>query len=66
MAAISNGLCYRYSALCGDVVIFSDYARPALRLAALVDLPAVYVFTHDALGGGEDGPTHQPIEHLAS
>jgi len=46
--------------------IFSDYARPAMRLAALMELPAFFVFTHDAMGDGEDGPTHQPIEHLAS
>src|SRR6185437_5087656 len=46
--------------------IFSDYARPAIRLAALMELPVFYVFTHDAMGDGEDGPTHQPVEHLAS
>jgi transketolase len=46
--------------------IFSDYARPAIRLAALMKQPVVYVFTHDSVGLGEDGPTHQPIEHLAS
>ena len=46
--------------------IFSDYARPAIRLAALMELPAIFVFTHDAMGDGEDGPTHQPVEHLAS
>ncbi len=47
-------------------LIFSDYARPAIRLSALMELPAIYVFTHDSIGVGEDGPTHQPIEHLAS
>src|SRR5262249_45912764 len=46
--------------------IFSDYARPAIRLATLMELPALFVFTHDAMGDGEDGPTHQPIEHLIS
>lgn len=46
--------------------IFSDYARPAIRLSALMELPTLFVFTHDAMGDGEDGPTHQPIEHLAS
>ena len=46
--------------------IFSDYARPAIRLSALMELPAIFVFTHDAMGDGEDGPTHQPVEHLAS
>jgi transketolase len=47
-------------------LIFSDYARPAIRLSALMELPVIYVFTHDSIGVGEDGPTHQPIEHLAS
>src|SRR5262249_52850386 len=47
-------------------VIFSDYARPAIRLSALMELPSIFVFTHDAMGDGEDGPTHQPVEHLAS
>jgi transketolase len=46
--------------------IFSDYARPAIRLAALMELPVIYVLTHDSIGLGEDGPTHQPVEHLAS
>jgi transketolase len=46
--------------------VFSDYARPAMRLSALMELPAIYIFTHDAMGDGEDGPTHQPVEHLAS
>lgn len=47
-------------------LVFSDYMRPAIRLAALMELPVIYVFTHDSIGLGEDGPTHQPIEHLAS
>ena len=46
--------------------IFSDYARPAIRLSALMELPTIFVFTHDAMGDGEDGPTHQPVEHLIS
>ncbi|MFQ5840073.1 MAG: transketolase [Candidatus Methylomirabilales bacterium] len=46
--------------------IFSDYMRPTIRLAAMMQLPVIYVFTHDSIGLGEDGPTHQPIEHLAS
>ncbi len=46
--------------------IFTDYARPALRLAAMMELPVIYVLTHDSIGLGEDGPTHQPVEHLAS
>jgi transketolase len=45
---------------------FSDYARPAMRLSALMEIPAIYIFTHDSIGLGEDGPTHQPVEHLAS
>ena len=50
----------------GTFLIFSDYMRPAMRLAALMEQKAIYVFTHDSIGLGEDGPTHQPIEHLAS
>jgi len=46
--------------------IFSDYARPAIRLAAMMELPVIYIMTHDSIGLGEDGPTHQPVEHLAS
>jgi transketolase len=50
----------------GTFLVFSDYLRPALRLAAMMEQQAIYVFTHDSIGLGEDGPTHQPIEHLAS
>src|SRR5690606_161187 len=50
----------------GTFLIFSDYMRPAVRLAALMRLPVVYVWTHDSIGLGEDGPTHQPVEQLAS
>ena len=50
----------------GTFLVFSDYMRPAIRMAALMELPVIYVFTHDSIGLGEDGPTHQPIEHLAS
>jgi transketolase len=46
--------------------IFSDYCRPTIRLSALMDIPVIYVFTHDSIGVGEDGPTHQPVEHLVS
>src|SRR5262249_40599224 len=46
--------------------IFSDYFRPAIRLSALMELPTIFIFTHDAMGDGEDGPTHQPVEQLAS
>jgi transketolase len=50
----------------GTFLVFSDYERPAIRLAALMQVPAVFVFTHDSIGLGQDGPTHQPIEHLAA
>ena len=67
MGAIANGL-----ALCGlrpyagTFLVFSDYMRPAIRLAAMMELPIVYIFTHDSIGVGEDGPTHQPIEQVAA
>jgi transketolase len=67
MTAIVNGLSLSKIRTFGATFfIFSDYARPAIRLAALMELPAIFVFTHDAMGDGEDGPTHQPVEHLAS
>jgi transketolase len=67
MAAIVNGLSLsKLRAFGGTFFIFSDYARPAIRLSALMELPTIVVFTHDAMGDGEDGPTHQPVEHLAS
>ena len=47
-------------------LIFSDYARPAIRLSALMEIPVIHIFTHDSIGVGEDGPTHQPVEHLTS
>jgi transketolase len=50
----------------GTFFVFSDYMRPAIRMAALMALPVVFVFTHDSIGLGEDGPTHQPVEHLAA
>ncbi|HXW93257.1 MAG TPA: transketolase [Terriglobales bacterium] len=67
MAAIVNGLSLsKLRAFGATFFIFSDYARPAIRLSALMELPTIMVFTHDAMGDGEDGPTHQPVEHLAS
>jgi transketolase len=67
MAAIVNGLSLsKLRAFGATFFIFSDYARPAIRLSALMELPTIFVFTHDAMGDGEDGPTHQPVEHLAS
>jgi transketolase len=68
MGAVANGLAYHGGLIvyCGTFFTFSDYMRPAVRLAALSELPVVYVWTHDSIGLGEDGPTHQPVEHLAS
>jgi transketolase len=67
MAAIVNGLSLsKLRAYGATFFIFSDYARPAIRLSALMELPTIFIFTHDAMGDGEDGPTHQPVEHLAS
>jgi transketolase len=67
MAAIVNGLSLsKLRAFGSTFFIFSDYARPAIRLSALMELPTILVFTHDAMGDGEDGPTHQPVEQLLS
>ncbi len=67
MGAILNGMALTKVRPFGSgFLIFSDYGRGAIRLAALMELPVVYVFTHDSIGVGEDGPTHQPVEHLAS
>jgi transketolase len=67
MAATVNGLSLsKVRAFGATFFIFSDYARPAIRLAAVMELPSLFVFTHDAMGDGEDGPTHQPVEQLAS
>ena len=67
MAAIVNGLSLsKLRAFGSTFFIFSDYARPAIRLSALMELPTIMVFTHDAMGDGEDGPTHQPVEQLLS
>ena len=68
MGAIMNGLSLHGGVIPygGTFFVFSDYMRPAMRLAALMKIRAIYVLTHDSIGVGEDGPTHQPIEHLAS
>jgi transketolase len=67
MGAIVNGLSLsKLRAFGATFFIFSDYARPAIRLSAIMELPTIFIFTHDAMGDGEDGPTHQPVEHLAS
>ena len=67
MAAAMNGLALHggVRAYGGTFMCFTDYARPAMRLSALMGVPVVYVMTHDSIGLGEDGPTHQPVEHLA-
>jgi len=67
MGSILNGMALSKVRPFGSgFLIFSDYVRPAIRLAALMEIPAIYIFTHDSIGVGEDGPTHQPIEHLIS
>jgi transketolase len=68
MAAIVNGIALHggFIPYGGTFLVFSDYARNALRMAALMHLPAIHVLTHDSIGLGEDGPTHQPVEHVAS
>jgi transketolase len=68
MCAVMNGLALHGGIIPygGTFLVFSDYARNALRLAALMGVRAIYVFSHDSIGLGEDGPTHQPVEHVAS
>ncbi|HEX6073695.1 MAG TPA: transketolase [Micromonosporaceae bacterium] len=68
MAAICNGIALHgpLRPYCGTFLVFSDYMRPAVRLAAMQRLPVTYVWTHDSIGLGEDGPTHQPVEQLAA
>jgi transketolase len=68
MGSILNGMALHggFIPYGATFLVFSDYMRPAIRLAALMDVHVVYVFTHDSIGLGEDGPTHQPIEHLAA
>ncbi|MGS4945142.1 transketolase [Meridianimarinicoccus sp. RP-17] len=68
MAAVMNGIALHGGLMAygGTFLCFADYARPAMRLSALMGLPVTYVMTHDSIGLGEDGPTHQPVEHLAS
>jgi transketolase len=67
MGAILNGLSLgKVRPYGSSFLIFSDYARPAIRLSAIMELPVIYIFTHDSIGVGEDGPTHQPVEQLAS
>ena len=68
MAAMCNGLAYDgiFRPSCATFLVFADYARGAMRIAALSKLPVIYIFTHDSVGVGEDGPTHQPVETISS
>ena len=68
MAAVLNGITLHGGLIAygGTFLAFSDYCRPSMRLAALMELPVVFVMTHDSIGLGEDGPTHQPVEHVAA
>lgn len=68
MGAIINGITLHggLKAFGGTFFSFSDYMRPAIRLSALMNIPSIFIFSHDSIGVGEDGPTHQPVEHLAS
>ena len=67
MAAICNGVAYDglFRPSCATFLVFADYSRPSMRLAALAKLPVIYIYTHDSVGVGEDGPTHQPVETIS-
>jgi transketolase len=68
MAAINNGVAYDglFRTSCATFLVFADYSRPSMRIAALSHLPVVYIYTHDSIGVGEDGPTHQPVETISA
>ena len=68
MAAISNGVAYDglFRPSCATFLVFADYSRPSMRIAALSKLPVIYIYTHDSVGVGEDGPTHQPVETVSA
>ena len=68
MGAICNGMAYHggLRPFCATFLVFSDYMRPSVRVASIAKLPVIYVFTHDSIFVGEDGPTHEPVEHLAA
>ena len=68
MGAIANGMALHGGLIpfCATFLQFSDYMRPAVRLAALMEQQVIYIWTHDSIFLGEDGPTHQPVEHLAA
>ncbi|MBI5382694.1 MAG: transketolase [Opitutae bacterium] len=67
MAAINNGIAYDglFRTSCATFLVFADYSRPSMRIAALAKLPVIYIYTHDSIGVGEDGPTHQPVETVS-
>jgi transketolase len=68
MAALSNGIAYDglFRPSCATFLVFADYSRPSMRLASLAKLPVVYIYTHDSVGVGEDGPTHEPVETISA
>ncbi len=68
MASINNGIAYDgiFRTSCATFLVFADYSRPSMRLAALSHLPVIYIYTHDSIGVGEDGPTHQPVETISA
>jgi transketolase len=67
MGAVANGMALSYlRPYTGTFLVFADYMRPPIRLAAIMEIPVIFVFTHDSIGVGEDGPTHQPVEQLAT
>src|SRR5690606_21080964 len=67
MGAVCNGMALsKLRPFGSSFLIFSDYMRAAIRLSAIMEVPVIYIFTHDSIGVGEDGPTHQPVEQLAS
>ena len=68
MGAVMNGIVLHggYMPFGGTFLVFSDYARSSLRMASIIETGSIFVLTHDSIGLGEDGPTHQPVEHLAS
>ena len=68
MAAIANGIAYDglFRPSVATFLVFADYSRPSMRLAALSKLPVIYIYTHDSIGVGEDGPTHEPVETISA
>ena len=68
MAAMNNGIAYDglFRTSCATFLVFADYSRPSMRIAALSKLPVIYIYTHDSIGVGEDGPTHQPVETISA